>query len=59
MTELCHRCHIRPGKDRYYLPYPEKPFLGVSGSTIKMSMKKTVGCDECWSEFNRLRKQEE
>lgn len=48
-TELCHRCYVRPGTERFY--YDGHPF-SLAGVQPKLSVKRTVGCDPCWDEFS-------
>lgn len=48
-AELCRRCRRRPGRERFYCPNPTG--FSVAGAQMKLSMKRTIGCDECWSEF--------
>lgn len=48
-TELCHRCHVRPGKERFYLPNGMR--FSLAGAQMKLSMKRTAACDECWEPF--------
>lgn len=48
-TELCHRCHVQPGTERFY--YDGAPF-SLAGVQPKFSVKRTVGCDDCWSKFS-------
>lgn len=47
-VELCHRCHERPGTERFYVPTMR---FSVSGAQLKFSAVRTIGCDQCWSEF--------
>lgn len=44
---LCRRCGERPGRERYYQP----------GQPGEVSVKQTVGCDECWARFVDLRRE--
>lgn len=54
---LCHRCGVREGSERFYLPDPSRPYAALAGQQLKFSMKRTVGCDECWAEFTALREE--
>lgn len=55
-VELCRRCGLRPGRERWYVPgEPGTIGFSLAGATTKVSAKRTVGCDECWQEFLELR----
>ena len=38
---------MKPGTIRYYPPGP----FSLSGQQMKLSVKETWGCDECWEQF--------
>mgnify|MGYP003418355097 CR=1 FL=1 len=49
---LCRCCGIRPGTPR--IDQPTQAF-SLAGAQMKSSVKRTIGCDECWAEFTRAR----
>jgi len=51
VTELCRRCGVKPGTERFYTPNPKQPYPALAGMQVKFSLKRTVGCDTCWAEF--------
>jgi len=50
--ELCHRCGERPGTERFYVV--DATGTALAGVTLKFSVRRTVGCEQCWNEFVRL-----
>jgi len=46
----CHRCHRRPGQERFYVPTMR---FSLAGAQIKVSARQTIACVECWTEFQK------